>query len=62
MCEQKDTGEEAISRIKEKVKESDKEEYDRIMKGVRIDILGKCTSTKDTEKGRINTVPILITC
>jgi hypothetical protein len=53
---------EAISRIKEKATVNDKEECDRIMKGVRIDILGKCTSTKDTEKGRIHTVPILITC
>jgi hypothetical protein len=53
---------EAISRIKEKATENDKEECDRIMKGVRTDILGKCTSTKDTEKGRIHTVPILITC
>ncbi len=39
----------AISRIKEKVTENDKEECDRIRK-VRIDILGKCMSTKDTEK------------
>jgi hypothetical protein len=52
----------AISRIKEKVTENDKQECDRIMKGVRISILGKCTSMKDSEKGRIHTVPILITC
>jgi hypothetical protein len=53
---------EAISRKKEKVTENDKEECDRIMKGVRISILGKCTSMKDTEKGRIHTVLILIPC
>ncbi len=43
----------AISRIKEKVTENDKEECDRIMEGVRINILGKCTSTKETEKGTV---------
>jgi DNA repair exonuclease SbcCD ATPase subunit len=52
---------EAISKIREKVTENDKEECDRIMKGVRIDILGKSTSTKETEKGKIHTVPVLIT-
>jgi hypothetical protein len=53
---------EAISRIKEKATEKDKEEFDRIMKGARVDILGKSTSRKDTGKGMIHTVPILITC
>ncbi len=32
------------------------------MKGVRIDILGKSTSTKKVEKGIIHTMPVLITC
>ncbi len=53
---------EAVSRIKEKVTENDIVEFEKIMKGARIDILGKSTSTKDSEKGRIHTVPILITC
>jgi hypothetical protein len=53
---------EARSRIKGKVLESDKEEYDRIMKGTRMDILGKSTSMKETGKGRVHTVPVLITC
>jgi hypothetical protein len=53
---------EAVSRIKEKVTENDREEFERIMKGARIDILGKSTSTKETGKDRIHTVPILITC
>jgi hypothetical protein len=53
---------EAISQIKEKVKESDKEDCDRIMTGVRIDVLGKSTCTKESGKGRIHTEPELITC
>jgi hypothetical protein len=53
---------EARIRIKEKVLGNDKEEYDRIMKGVRIDILGKSTSMKETGKGRVHTAPVLITC
>jgi hypothetical protein len=53
---------EAVSRIKEKVTENDIVEFEKIMKGARIDILGKSTSTKDSEKGRIHTVLILITC
>jgi hypothetical protein len=32
------------------------------MKGVRIDILGKSTSRKETGKGSIHKVPVLITC
>jgi hypothetical protein len=51
---------EAISRIKEKLTVNDKEEFDRIMKGARVDILGKNTSTKESGKGRIHTVLILI--
>ncbi len=53
---------EAVSRINEKVAESDKEEFEKIMKGARIDILGKSTSTKEIGKGMISTVPVLITC
>jgi hypothetical protein len=53
---------EAASRIKEKVTENDKDEFEKIMKGARIDILGKSTSTKEIGTGRIHTVPILITC
>jgi hypothetical protein len=53
---------EAASRIKETVRESDKEEFERIMKGARIEILGKGTSMKESGKGSIQTVPVLITC
>jgi hypothetical protein len=53
---------EAVRRIKEKVIDNDKEEVEQIMKGARIDILGKSTITKEIGKGRIHTVPILITC
>jgi hypothetical protein len=53
---------EAISRIREKVTESDREDFEKIMRGARIDILGKSTSTKEVGKERIHTVPVLITC
>jgi hypothetical protein len=53
---------EAASRIREKVTESDKEDYEKIMRGARIDILGKSTSMKDVGTGKIHTVPVLITC
>jgi hypothetical protein len=53
---------EAISKIKEKIGGNDRDEFDRIMKGSRLDILGKCTEIKETAKGRIHTVPVLITC
>jgi hypothetical protein len=53
---------EAISRIKENVIDNDQEEYDRIMKGTRVDILGKRTCVKETRKGSIHTVPVLLTC
>jgi hypothetical protein len=53
---------EAISRIKEKVSANNKEECERIMKGIRVDILGKSTSMKETGKGMIHTVPVLISC
>jgi hypothetical protein len=53
---------EAVSLIWKKVTDSDKEEFGKILKGARIDILGKSTSTKEIGKGRIHTVPVLITC
>jgi chromosome segregation ATPase len=53
---------EAIKRIKAKATGNDKEELDRIMKGVRVDIMGRSTSKKETGKGEIHTVPVLITC
>jgi hypothetical protein len=53
---------EAVSRIKEKVTENDKDDFEKIMTGARVDILGKSTVAKEVEKGRIHTVPILITC
>ncbi len=53
---------EAVSRIKEKVTESDKEEVEKIMKGARVVILVKSTITKEIRKGWIHTVTILITC
>jgi hypothetical protein len=53
---------EAVSRIKEKVTESDKDDFEKIMGGARIDILGKSTSMKEIGRGRIHTVPVLITC
>jgi hypothetical protein len=52
----------AFSRIKEKVTDKDKEECERILKGVRIDILGKSTTTKVIGNSKIHTVPILISC
>jgi hypothetical protein len=52
----------AISKIKENVVNTDREEFERIMRGARVEILGKCTSPKETGKGRIHTVPVLITC
>jgi hypothetical protein len=52
----------AVSRRKEKVMASDKEDFEKIMRGARVDILGKGTSTKEVGRGRIHTVPVLITC
>jgi hypothetical protein len=51
----------AISKVKDKCVGTDREEVGRIMRGARVDILGKCTSPKETGKGRIHTVPVLIT-
>jgi hypothetical protein len=42
---------EATSKIKEEIEGNDREEFDRIMKGTRLDILGKGTSIKETKKG-----------
>jgi hypothetical protein len=53
---------EAASLLWKKVTDGDKEEFGKILKGARIDILGKSTSTKEIGKGRIHTVPVLITC
>jgi hypothetical protein len=53
---------EAVSRIKEKVTESDKDDFEKIMRGARIGILGKSTSMKEIGRGRIHTEPVLITC
>jgi hypothetical protein len=53
---------EAIGKIREKIVGSDKEDFDRIMKGTRVGILGKETTIKETGKGMIHTVPVLITC
>jgi hypothetical protein len=53
---------EAICKMKEKIAGSDKEEFDRIMKGTGVCILGKGITTKETGKGMIHTVPVLITC
>jgi hypothetical protein len=52
----------AISKIKEKVVVTDREELERILRGARVEILGKCISSKETGKGRIYTVQVLITC
>jgi hypothetical protein len=40
---------EAISKIKDKIVGTNREEFDRIMKRTRVDILGKGTSLVDTE-------------
>ncbi len=53
---------EAASLLRKKVTDGDKEEFGKILKGARIDILGKRTSTKEVGKGRIHTVPVLIMC
>ena len=54
--------EEAIRIIKEKVGAKEREEFERIMSGTRVSILGNGTSIKELEKGKIYTVPILLTC
>ncbi len=53
---------EAVSVLKEKLTENNKEEFEKIMKGARIDMLGESMIMKEIGKGRIHIVPILITC
>jgi hypothetical protein len=53
---------EAISKMKARMVGSDRNDFDRMIKGTRVDILGRGTSVKETEKGNIHTVPVLITC
>ena len=60
--EKKKLVEEAVKIIKEKVSPKDREECDRILKGTRVYVLGKCTSQKQTEKGNVHTVPVLLAC
>jgi hypothetical protein len=52
----------AVNLLWKKVTDNDREEFGKIMKGARIDILGKSTYTKEVGKGKIHTVPVLITC
>jgi hypothetical protein len=52
----------AVGRIWERVVESDREEFGKILKGARIDILGKSTVMKEVGKRKIHTVPVLVTC
>ncbi len=61
-ADRKTMAKEAASLLWKKVTDNDKEEFGKILKGARIDILGKSTSTKEVGKGRIHTVPVLITC
>jgi hypothetical protein len=51
----------AISKMKENVLDINREEVERIMRGASGDILGKCTSSKETGKGKIHSVLVLIT-
>jgi hypothetical protein len=44
------------------VTKNDKKEFDEIMKEATVDILRRSTSMKEIGKGRVHTVPILITC
>jgi hypothetical protein len=53
---------EAISIMRERIEGNDREDFDRTVKGTRVDILGKETTIKGTGKGRIHTVPVLVTC
>jgi hypothetical protein len=53
---------EVICQIKKKVVGNNREEFDRIIKGIKVTILGKGTGIKDAEEGRIHTVPVLLTC
>ncbi len=42
---------EAISKMKARMVDSDRNDFDRMIKGTRVDILGRGTSVKETEKG-----------
>jgi hypothetical protein len=53
---------EAVSRIKEMVTKDDRQEFDEIMRGATVEVLGRSTTMKATGKGRIFTVPVLISC
>jgi DNA repair exonuclease SbcCD ATPase subunit len=53
---------EAVSRIKETVTKNDRQEFDEILRGATVEVLGRSTTTKVVGEGRIYTVPILITC
>jgi hypothetical protein len=53
---------EAVSRIKETVTKNDRKEFDEILRGATVEVLGRSTTTKVVGEGRIYTVPILITC
>ena len=52
----------AVKIIKEKISLQDRKEWDSLIKGIRVYALGKCTGQKQTEKGRIHTVPVLLVC
>jgi signal transduction histidine kinase len=54
--------EEAIGKLRDQVGRQDKMEFERIMKGTRVSILGKGTGIKIIEKGEIHTVPVLLRC
>jgi hypothetical protein len=53
---------EAISNLEEKMVGRDRDDFDRMIKGTRVDILGEGMRVKETEKGQIHMVPLLITC
>jgi hypothetical protein len=48
--------------IKEKVSLQNKEECDKILNGVKVYILGKCTIPQESSAGVIDTVPVLLGC
>ncbi len=60
--EMKQLVEDSIRMIKEKVRQQDSEECDRIFKGTRVYLLGESTSEKETTKGIKHTLPVLLIC
>ena len=60
--ERKTVVEEAVRKLQEKVSVHDREEFERIMRGTKVSVLGNSTSVKEVEKGKIHTVPILLAC